>query len=713
VPVIREDRPFRRPRRAGPAAAAAALAVAAAVLLPSTPAAAQGGWWNYRWQYRRSATVEDVPATGLPGDEVAVVTMPTAGLIAPDGRDIRVTTARGKPVGHRVLMIGPGDRVRLAFALRDKTTRYHVYFGNEKAEPPEEELDIRRGVLLETWAYQGGGAGSMERIRRTFEKARPLIGRRFLPAVFIGHNPFGPRNRLCSRFTGALVCERAGEYVFATSSRDATFLLIDGKEVVDNGGFHRPQRRASKTGRIKLSKGLHELTVYHVNGGGDPIAVAAWRPPGSKRLWKIPAEAFAPIRRAEPGRLSRHEQRYVADFLIEHAGETFLADEYLQRYVFTASADEGGKAKAEYAWDFGDGTTGSGRRVEHVYLRNGPARVKLTATVSGRKLRRVNTVYVTRPWDRVTEASLDPIAGHAKIVAGYDFARLDAACFGSVVELLRRGRRRKDLLRAGDALVKRDAAPAAVLRSAVPTYADLLARKDPAQAVAVLLKAAEMTDDPAAGADLTVRAGRAALDAGEVDKAETIFTQAIEKYAALTTDESIRAARVGLGDVWRRRGEYDKALAAYKLAGPVKRTAYEKEVVRKGDLARHAEAYLGTGKLHDAEDFLDRWEWEFPEDRLAGFSTLLRVRLAVARRSPARAAELAERLVRVNPRSNYAPELLKTAAEAYQAQDKADLARRTLERIVKGYPESPLAAEAKKRLEPQGHEGHEEKKNGG
>jgi TolA-binding protein len=72
------------------------------------------------------------------------------------------------------------------------------------------------------------------------------------------------------------------------------------------------------------------------------------------------------------------------------------------------------------------------------------------------------------------------------------------------------------------------------------------------------------------------------------------------------------------------------------------------------------------------------------------------MKLAMTRKRYAAAAKEANLLVKVNPRSHYAPELLMLAADAYTKMRKTDLARKTFRRIVKDYPESPLAAKAKK-----------------
>ena len=74
------------------------------------------------------------------------------------------------------------------------------------------------------------------------------------------------------------------------------------------------------------------------------------------------------------------------------------------------------------------------------------------------------------------------------------------------------------------------------------------------------------------------------------------------------------------------------------------------------------------------------------------------VRLALARKAYAEAAQEAGVLVKVNPASAYAPQLLLRASQACKSLGKDDLAKAALKQIVEKYPESPLAADAAKAL---------------
>jgi len=241
-----------------------AVAVAAGLLVCVGAARAQSGWWDHHWLCRRAVDIAPArPAPGKPAaprprpapkarpgaPEVAWVTIPTGGLCKPDGSDIRVVTAGRNAVASRVLMVGPGDQAKVAFARRGFVRNYHVYFGNKKPPAQPAPLDIRRGVLMEARLYGGGAPVTLAQARKAFDGARTLLGRGFRANIFVGHNPFGPQRGLATRYTAWLSCPADGAYKFACSSQDASFLLIDDKEIIANGGRHYPQRNVSKRAR--------------------------------------------------------------------------------------------------------------------------------------------------------------------------------------------------------------------------------------------------------------------------------------------------------------------------------------------------------------------------------------------------------------------------------------------------------------------------------
>ena len=300
----------------------------------------------------------------------------------------------------------------------------------------------------------------------------------------------------------------------------------------------------------------------------------------------------------------------------------------------------------------------------------------------------------------MTVARLDGLRKHADIVARYDFKLLPAEAIARAVDLLDRVGYRAALLRAGEAFLERTEAPAEAARTVATLYTDaLLAEGRSNEAIMALAKGAKITKNPAVAAELLVRAGSIALDEKNDPKlAMEVFQSVIEKYAPLTTARAIRQARIGVGDVRRAQGDYTGAFEAYRKAGIRAEDARKREPILKGDFARHVEDFIRRRDFSAAAEKLDEWEETFPLHKLEGYSTLLRVRLLTAQRQWARAAKDAEVLVRVNPSSNYAAELLVLAADAYEANGQADKASAALKRVVEKYPESPFAAQAVARL---------------
>ncbi|MFK7740325.1 MAG: PA14 domain-containing protein [Planctomycetota bacterium] len=89
-------------------------------------------------------------------------------------------------------------------------------------------------------------------------------------------------------FTAALDVPSAGDWTFATNSDDGSWLYIDGKLVVANGGL-KPAR--SRSGRVRLDRGAHQLRVVYTQGGGGAVLSASWQAPGSESKQELPAES--------------------------------------------------------------------------------------------------------------------------------------------------------------------------------------------------------------------------------------------------------------------------------------------------------------------------------------------------------------------------------------------------------------------------------------
>jgi len=671
----------------------------------------QTPWWNRPWPWRR-AVLANPPKTLWPDSEVCHVVLPTQGIVGRSAPSVRVVTAGGKEVPHRIMERGPGDRLRLCFAMLPIAKKYFVYYGNQDAEPAETDWHPQRGLVLTGWKYRGGELGDLDETLQTFAKAKPMQGIRFVPNVFLGHNPFGPTGDTCHKYEGWLVCPDTGSYVFATSSDDASFLLIDDNLVVGWPGRHRWRADAKHQGTAELTEGLHKFTYYHVNVGRYGGAVAAWQPPGQKKITVIPPASFAPVVEGTLGGLDHVTRRFQADFVCEQVGEAFFADRHSYRYKFTANVSNP-LAIVLFAWDFGDGTTSHLRKPEHVYLRSGRYRVTLVAETIGHSSKVSNRISVQRNWDRAVDAQPDAPAIHAAIVSDYPFDAMGAADLGVAVQLLRRAGELNTCLAAGRAMIDRcnDLKP-----NQLGSYFDELIQaarslsSDPQRAVELCHRLEQASKDSAVRAHAcAVEGGLWLAHDGELQKAQDAFRRILSQYAERAGNDDIRRARIGLGDIARQRGDLAAAERHYQAAELPGRP--DRQPANRGHFARTVEDYMRRGEWTAAKQLLDQWEWDCPTDKLAGNSTLLRARCLLAEGRRDKASEEARLLVDVNPRSAFAPELLMLIADVELACGRPARARQSLHRILQEYPTSNLRAQAVRLLagiEPDDHSSEEQ-----
>jgi len=375
---------------------------------------------------------------------VVVVEFLHHSLVRPDGRNVLVVAQDGQPVPTRVLQVGPGDFCRVAFETVPRTSAYEILYGGD---PPAADRVPRwtnpDGLLLEIRQLRPCDLNQFEAVRQAFESAEP-IGADYVPTVHHATNPMtlaqGP---MMSRYHGRLHLDREGDYTFWTSSQDCSFLLIDGKIVVEAPGRHGPlwQARPGTGKTVHLAAGAHEFDYYHAATGPETMMAAAWSdaPEETKpRPTVIPAEAFCggSIGRAEAGPVATRARRHVPDFKAAVTGDVPLPDEPLAMIgvVFENTSPPALSAGAKLQWDFGDGQTSVEPRVGHVYLRPGVYRVSLSIRRGAQTIETANRIEVDRPLGpRPGQEKPHTLDEYLPVVKTYDLGRLDAASLRQLV----------------------------------------------------------------------------------------------------------------------------------------------------------------------------------------------------------------------------------------------------------------------------------------
>ncbi len=693
----------------------------------------------------------------IPSDEdyaVVVVQFFHHNEIAPEGRNVVVSTRNEKLVPTRVLQLGPGDYCRLAFQTVGRQRTYEVLYGgpgpDEAAVPP---WTAKEGLLLETREYRECDLNSLESVREAFDSSE-RIGSDYVAGVQHAHNPFSLKpGPFLSRYSGSLRLGSGGTYGFMTASQDCSFLLIDGELVVAAPGRHRPQRRAKPDKRkdVRLEAGEHQFEYYHAASGPQAMMVAAWEvfPKGGKpKPTAIPPEAFrvGAIGRVRPGTVTTRTAKMVPDFLVNIAGDVPLPDNDLALIGvrFLDTSPDGLTLKAKVTWDFGDGQTADQSNPTHVYLRPGLYPVKLSVRRGTRTLEMVNRVYVDRP-KVVKEENFHKLDDYLPILDTYDPRTLDAVSLRQLVlayqfkaetilappepeegeeeaegqgeeteEESARERKRREEEKAAKQAGALEYVAAAVDAGQVAFLGEESAAEGDEERVRLARLVAPMARDELGDSRLAARiwhgASRRITDGRrkgecEVHAADIAVNDLLQADVGKSLLEAATAHLRGedtgpvagrlkrvWGDYYAATGDGRKAREAYREAESVLADTrnHVERTAWRGAHSRSTEQFLKSGDLDRAAKQLRRWQDEFPEAKIGGQLNLMFARYWAGREEYDRAVALADVQLTVNPDSPHVDQLLVLAADCEGQRGRVDRALAFLNQLLDDYPGSPL-----------------------
>lgn len=647
------------------------------------------------WPFRRAIDVVWEAEKGS-GDELAEAVFYTAGHHNPDGGDLRIATAEGKPVASRVLMVGPGDRVRVVFSLAHGQRKYYVYFGNPKPPLPSlpakglDDVNYRCGLLMDMHQWTGGPADNFKQVEDAWAKAGPVIGRTMVERPFIGYNPFGEQQTTIAKYTGSLFAPVDGEYIFAVSADDKGALYLDGKPLVFAPNMTGDTRYRAT---LSLKRGRHDFVFYHINFGGDGRFTVAWKRPDMSNFDAINKEAFGLLGKSSVGALEEIKKTFSADFKLEYLGECFYADHYSHRYRLVAQHGQI-TAPARFDWDFGDGQVArDSADVAHVYLTEGVYPVKISMTVGGVGTNadvQTTQIVVTRDYSQLEHPPLDEPAKQSGVVASYDVEKMPAAWLQWATWLH---------LRAGkyDAMFAAASRMARLPQHADPRGATTAMQEATREAVGHgrIEQALKMWDAVPKQSDLQPAA---VLQEGNLLLYRTAdFDAAVKVLEPFTSANDASVKRMyGQALVLNQKpAEGRKVLEALPVQGGQGRP--EQQGALSGAMARTVEGYIQEGDWETGEEQWERWQAAYPADFLDGYSVMLKTRLIELKKAPEpplAAAKVAEAFALAVPKSSYAPQLLDRASKLLAKSDpeKSQALRETLK---KKYPEDPLSQEGK------------------
>jgi PKD repeat protein len=669
----------RKPRRKIFASGRIHICFLAALCLLPLPARAD--WFDAHWQFRRPLQLDsDADHTG---SDLAMAEFYTAGHAAADGRDVRVSLPDGRLVASHVLMAGPGDRMRIVFAITPGQNLYEVYFGNPDPAAPAGPHDVpyQTGLMLDMRHWIGRPFNDADQLASSWDLSGPPIGQTMITQPFYGYDPLGEQSRVISKLTGSLVAPVDGEYLFAGSVTGRGAVFIDGKSVLYIPGPAHDIRYSSK---ISLQRGPHDIVIYFGISGNQYSLSLAWRRPDIDKVESIPPTAFGVLSHATPQAMEERDKTLVADFKAEYQGECFEGENYSHRYQFTAfppavAADTG----ANYDWDFGDGIIAQGPTVEHVYMTAGNYPVRLTVHMGSNTDTQTSRIVVDRDWPNILQVTEDPILRQARVVAQYDPARVPEQWLPLMAQIEQDAQLGPPRLAAATqiARISRHASAVASLDCLRQTTQALILASQPEAAVKLL-------DQVPVDSDLEEKAASDEADLLIWLLADFPRALAVTERLPIATDPTLRLAHAESLILCGKSDEGKKLLdqlQSEQVDNGIKAAAVS------GAMARTIEFRINERDWQTGEQEWQIWQERFPGVFAEGYSVLLRIKLMQLRHSPA-AAKVAEAFADGIRDSSYAPQLLDLAAKLTATTDPAH-SRQVRQELKDRYPEDPLSQE--------------------
>lgn len=616
------------------AALAQAPPAAAAPKIPVEPMPDAPPTWLAGYRVRFPLRVVGDPAAQAASATV-MARLPASGWLKPDGSDVAVQNAAGQPVPVSVISHDPAGDTIIQFPRSANDKWYWAYAGNPAAPAVATTPPAPEGLVAEFRQWAGDPIDTWANVVEGLKKSTTVIGNAPLAEVISTMNPARPsepRNYAAS-YRGFLNIKTPGAYRFLVNAQDAAFLFIDGHKVFERGGTNERFTGSipiSKNGAlIELAAGVHPFEVHHVVGENPAsfgFCVLLWVPPGANQWAYVPIEAFAQPMLAtvadvqEPGGAQLATIGWGIDDVLPTISQTL----YLVRFEAQGTV----KDPAQLKWDFGDGTTATGRSVTHVYFKEGAYDVTLASFPGVPPARR--TVAV---WNAPVVSSPFSAGKAVRAIGSWDLAKLNLPRLQQVFGFLRVCEQtdhwpllekvsRQILAAANVDPPTRASAHVALMES--------LARQGKGEQALTHADAAlpELAKTPS----LQVRVKLQAADVNarhlrDVDAAAKAYRAILAGHRRLKVPE-VRIAAIRLGDLFAEAGEMPKAAEAYRQAATLGGAEFDETAqtgaVTRGAMLRVAEQRLRGGDVAQTRQLMEKIEVDYPEQKLEGLYRFLR-----------------------------------------------------------------------------------------
>ncbi|MEO6848940.1 MAG: tetratricopeptide repeat protein [Chthoniobacterales bacterium] len=636
----------------------------------------------------------------LPDAKSVLASLPTNGWLRPDGSDVVVQSQAGQTLPTAVLSSQPGGDTIVQFQRSGDDLYYWAYAMCPNGAPAAAAPIAKEGVVAEYRRWDGDVLDSWESIVKGLKLSTTVTGNAVVSLVVHKNNPARPDNprNFAVSYRGYLNIPTAGVYKFFLNSDDAGFLFIDGYKVFEATGTRRHmvgKMEYDPFKPIELTAGVHTFEVHHIMGNSPDAqgyAGLSWVTPEMKRpnQWAfVPQEAYVRALSAQvvglenAGRVPIPTFAFGVDDTLSSSGVTL----YLAKFEAQGEI----KDPAQLLWDFGDGTKGTGKSVEHIYFTPGEYKASLKSPAFSFPYSRTIYVY-TAP----VMTSPFSLAIATKLLSQTDWTTLDQQKINEIFDFLLISEQSdrwpllEKLARYLIAQPGKDPQRRAIFYT---TLMKALAEQGKGPEAIKLMDPAlnEFSKLPS----LQVEVMLTAADIYRVNMKD--FEQASRLYEKLINDHrgvgtpAIREAAIHWGDLFAETGDMTQAEEHYRMAQDLGGAKFQStgnmNAIQQGTLLRVAEQKLTSGDVRQGREMLERIEIEFPQQKLDGLYRFLR---AEADRQAGRYEEAIrnyEVLIKLTQWASYRDRAFFGLADCYYRKGDYEQSLQWLDALQKSYPE--------------------------
>jgi tetratricopeptide (TPR) repeat protein len=600
-------------------------------------------------------------------------------------------------LGAKVIWAAENEPIKLFFDSSRRERTCHLYFSTN-APTESVEWEPRAGIILETRERLDSPMTSLDQMRQIWMKSPGIFGRSRVSRIFDGIHHHGPSQNYVARYLGYFSIAHAGDYMFATVSENASFLLIDGRSVAEWPGWHDVSGglRGERHGSVSLGIGTHSIDYFRVQANLNSTAEVAWRPPGKDRFEVMPANVFVPVSAfhsvdwtAAP---ARKDCTYFEWEMLEHttAGETTLVT---AEFRPVPSGPEW-----SYRWTFDDQVTVMTNVARHTFLRAGVHAVRLDVMDKNHSILPTEQKVLVHPrWLQQEEFPQGVFERQKKEIMGRDTDSVPTADLMAAVKFANAIEDKSWLTSWGDVCLTRrkeffsDAAETFYALAFHYQHADVRRYDEAAQAFQIVLDLKPEDKKLEARARLHY-AGLLIHCFLKPDEAKNLLS-ALNANDLSELDQ--RLLRIYAADALLAKGDEQGATAAYLAIPTTVERSNTMYAVRRSARLESARNYLKRGEYDAAWKAAKDIEWETPIERMGTQTGFPIVQAHRGRREAPLALTRCILLLNAGVTGEDQAQLLYFMIEIYESMGQKEHAITVLDRLLKDHPHSEPAARAK------------------